>query len=175
LRSTVLLASGALAFGLMLAACSSSGNSVPASALPQSQDDTLSTAHYAVSIHAVALKPAVRNICPLSKFSFCVTISPHTTGPYWNWCGGPSCSGSQYELVATDSISMTKSGKNMDRQLPSWFAPSPGNPTENYVQEHKVFAPGPHGMAKFTETANACFYYYPSECSTAVVGLIPGP
>src|SRR5580700_1314839 len=115
----------------MLAACSSSGNSVPASALPQSQDDTLSTAHYAVSIHAVALKPAVRNICPLSKFSFCVTISPHTTGPYWNWCGGPSCSGSQYVLVATGSISMTYRAKFMPGLLLSGCALTVAPPDEN--------------------------------------------
>ncbi|MGA8575256.1 MAG: hypothetical protein WB609_06125 [Candidatus Cybelea sp.] len=175
MRNTVLLASGALAVGLMLAACSSGGNS---SALPgalrQAQGDTLSAAHRAAGIHAVALKPAVRNTCPPSKFSFCVTISKSSDGPYWDWCGGPSCSGSQFDLVAIDSIAMTKSGRNMDRQLHSWFAPSPGNPTENYIHEQKVFAPGPHMMPKFTETANACFYYYPSECSTVVVGLIPG-
>jgi hypothetical protein len=163
-RSSISLASAVLA-SVLLAACSSGS----APTIPGSQPAADFT--HRPGAHAVAIVPDHKNRCPSSAFTFCVDISPSSSGPYWDWCGNASCSGAAYDLVATDSIAMTKSGKNMDKQLPSSWAPSPGNPSENYITEHKVFAPSPN--PKFTETSQACYYYDPSDCSSVTVGLIP--
>ena len=167
MRSSVFLAGAVLVAGL-LAACSGGGM---AQTVPGSQG-AVPTSRHLHGAHAVAMVPTVRDRCPTSKFSFCVTISPSNSGPYWRWCGNASCSGSSYDMLANDTIAMTRSGKNMDRQLPSSWAPAPGNPTDNYITEHKSFTAGLN--PKFTETSTACYYDVPSDCYTVVVGLIPG-
>lgn len=165
MRRNALLA--VLASGLMLAACSSASQAVPG------QPTGTAPASRHLAMHTVALVPTAKNHCPSSKFLFCVTISPTGSGPYWYECGNASCAGSQYDLVGTSTITMTRSGKNMDRQLPSSFSPSPGNPTGAYVSEHKPFTPGAN--PKFTQTSSFCYYYSPSVCgSPIVIGLIPG-
>lgn len=170
MRFSHYIAGAALAASIALTGCA--GNGSPTSSA--GSQTVIPMGHRAAGAHFILAKGVklVKDRCPASKFAFCVTISPENTGPYWAWCGNASCSGSQYNMTASSTISMTRSGKNMDRQLPSYFSPSPGNPTSVYITEHKTFTPGLN--PKFTQSSEACYTAYPSSCFHVTVGLIPG-
>jgi hypothetical protein len=131
-------------------------------------------AHHANGLHFILAKGVklVKDRCPASTFSFCVTVSYGATGPYWAWCGNASCSGSQYDLSASSTIVMTKSGKNMDKKLQQLWYPNPGNPAWVYITMTKDFAATK--TAKFTQYSTACYVAYPSDCFSATVGIMSG-
>lgn len=160
-----------VALGLSLAGCGgglqAAAGGLQLAASPSARADGI---HYVMSKNATV----PQNHCSPDQFAFCINISPKTTGPYWGWCGNLSCSGSQYEMVATSDIVETKTGKSANKKLPQSFFPSPGNPTWLYITEAKSIRParGP----KFTLTSSACDYYYPTTCYGPIkIGLVPGP
>jgi hypothetical protein len=171
MRLNVYVVTVALAASLALAGCGGASQAAPASS-----ELTAPASNRAGGIHYVVIKNTVvpNNHCPADQFTFCITISPETTGPYWGWCGNLSCSGSQYEMVATSKIVVTETGKAANKKLPQSFSPSPGNPTWLYITEAKTVRPARN--PKFTEITSACEYYYPSTCYGPIkIGLVPGP
>jgi hypothetical protein len=160
------LASGALAASFALSACAGTGSQ----AVPGAQS-VMPAGHQTNGIHLMLLRPAAKGCT--AQFAFCVTVTPGDPGPYYEFCGNPSCSGSAYNITGTSHLTMTRSGKNMDRQWPSYLSPNPGNPIQEYISEHKTITGG-GGNPKLTATNVICSAANSSQCTTYTVGLIPG-
>lgn len=161
MRFTLLCASTALAASLVLSACS--GGSGSSSAIPGGSGST-AMGHHVSQMHVTAVNPDHKNPCPSSKYLFCTTVSPSSSGPYvqWSACTSSSCPPT-YDLVATNDF-ITKSGKPVKaKKLSSTWYPSPGNPTYEYITD--VSYGSSHGKVKVIGQTAACYYYYPSVCS----------
>jgi hypothetical protein len=165
------LANGALAATFALNACAAT----PAPPVAGSAQTMPFAGSRTVGAHYVILHPVriPKDRCPASRFAFCIVISDDPGGgPYWYWCGDKSCSNNVFAVVATSSITITKTGKSVDRELPSYFDPKPGNPSNSYIFEHRPVEPSEY--PKFTQTSSYCYYFYPSVCDGPIaVGLIP--
>ena len=163
MRFTLLCASTALAASLVLSACS--GGSGSSSAIP---GGATAMGHHVAQMHLTAVSPdrKSKNPCPSSKYYFCTDVSPSSSGPYVQWAActsGGSCPPT-YDLVASNAF-FTKSGKPVKaKKLSSTWYPSPGNPTYEYITD--VSYGSSNGKVKVVGETAACYYYYPSICSS---------
>jgi hypothetical protein len=172
-RFSLLYASAALASALILSACS--GGSTSSSAIPGGAS---AMSHHGASLMRVsAVTRDTTNPCPSSKYYFCFTVTSSSSGPYVTWaaCTTTSSCPPTYDLVATGNFVSAKKGKPVkSKKLNGTWSPNPGNPTYQYITG-KATKKNSHGKVKYVDETSACYYYFPSVCSsTYYLGVILG-
>jgi hypothetical protein len=162
-RFTLLFASTALAAGLLLSACSSGSSS----AIPGGSQVAAPMSHHGqAALKPYVVNPDKKNPCPSSKYYECFDISASSSGPYVEWSSTSTLTINGYDMLTTVK------GKSADKKLSSDFSPDPGNPTYQYITELKPQKAST--KVKFVDATYACYYLYPSVCSsTYYFGMIP--
>ena len=160
----------ALALFALLAGCAgSTGGPVPpanGSGLNAMQRGSSPMRPSSYTMQVNPTYPVTKN-CPSAKYAFCIAVSSQSPGPYFNWsaCNGSSCP-SIYEMSANTAF-YSKSGKEISYHKISWYQrPGPGNPDYVYIYEGKHPYKVSNGHVKIVGKTQACYYYYPSECSS---------
>jgi hypothetical protein len=149
---------------LVLSACS--GGSGSSSAIP---GGATAMGHHVAQMHLTAVSPdrKSKNPCPSSKYYFCTDVSPSSSGPYVQWaaCTSSSSCPPTYDLVASNTF-YNKPGTKVikAKNLSSTWYPSPGNPTYEYITDSHYGSS--NGKVKVLGETSACYYYYPSVCSS---------
>ncbi len=164
MRFTLLCASTALAASLVLSACS--GGSGSSSAIP---GGATAMGHHVAQMHLTTVSPdrKSKNPCPSSKYYFCTDVSPSSSGPYVQWaaCISSSSCPPTYDLVARNAFFTSQARRYKAKKLSSTWYPSPGNPTYEYITDVQLWLEQWQSQSSRRDVS-ACYYYYPSICSS---------
>jgi hypothetical protein len=153
MRLSLLGASAAVAAGLALTACSSSGSSA---GMPSSGAQVLRISHG----HKLLIRPmpGVKILSGPScgsQYSFCFYVTPGDSGPYVETSDDTS------PLYNSASIVKSKNNK-ADKKFSNYFSPDPGDPTYQYIT-YKGKAPKKTEPVKYTDVY--CISFSASGCS----------
>jgi hypothetical protein len=165
MRFVNVCASGAIAAGLLLSACSSSsGGSQPLPSNPQAIATKAHSAHLTV----VGGRQFTAS-CDTSLYLTCVTIakgSPATIEICYNSEGSGCSSGSFPTLTWYEAIYSVKDKPY--KKIVGSFYPNPGNPTDDTIAAKKKVK-NSHGVVKYFQYIEGCLST--SDCLTGEIGI----
>jgi hypothetical protein len=167
-RHTLLAVAGTLTAAILLSACS--GGGVGSSSVPGGGSAT--SMGHKQQMMKVTMVGHNSLTCPYSKYLFCIGVTPSNSGPYvqWSACTTYSCP-SYYDLVAVGALTKVKGKAIKSKKVEQSWSPSPGNPTYQYIVEHKKQKANSKKV-KAVDATSACYYYFPSVCSyTYYIGI----